>query len=183
MDLATTVQLSSVERAHVQAEVDRFNARLNEGRESKQELGKDDFLLLLVTQLQNQDPTQPMEDKEFIAQMAQFSSLEQITNLGESFAGVSETLGRQTALSLLGSSVDIETGFQSVSGTVSAVTTGSDPQVRVGDSYYPVSDITRAYAGATPGVEPVRGDREGSVQTDSTGDGDSAGYTTQEVLR
>lgn len=44
-------------------------------------LGKDQFLKILMTQLQNQDPSSPMDDKEFIAQMAQFSSLEQMSNV------------------------------------------------------------------------------------------------------
>ncbi|MBU9714549.1 flagellar hook assembly protein FlgD [Evansella tamaricis] len=45
------------------------------------DLDKDAFLRILITQLQNQDPLNPMEDKEFIAQMAQFTALEQMTNM------------------------------------------------------------------------------------------------------
>jgi flagellar basal-body rod modification protein FlgD len=56
-------------------------------------LGKDAFLQLLVTQMTHQDPTQPKADGEFIAQLAQFSSLEQLTEIQKTLAAMSTALG------------------------------------------------------------------------------------------
>ena len=53
-------------------------------------LGKDAFLNLLVTQLQHQDPTQPMADGEFLAQLAQFSSLEQLQQMNQSLTQIAQ---------------------------------------------------------------------------------------------
>jgi flagellar basal-body rod modification protein FlgD len=52
------------------------------------DMGKDAFLNLLVTQLQHQDPTQPMADGEFLAQLAQFSSLEQLQQMNQSLTQI-----------------------------------------------------------------------------------------------
>ena len=61
-----------------------------ENREIKSELGKDDFLKLLITQLTHQDPFDPINDTEFIAQMAQFSALEQMTNVASGMENLLE---------------------------------------------------------------------------------------------
>jgi flagellar basal-body rod modification protein FlgD len=59
--------------------------------EPKKELNKDDFLNLMVTQLKNQDPLNPLDNNEFISQTTQFSSLEQLINIGESIKGLAES--------------------------------------------------------------------------------------------
>jgi flagellar basal-body rod modification protein FlgD len=58
----------------------------------KAELGRDQFLKLLITQLKHQDPLNPMESVEFTAQLAQFSSLEQLFKLGDSLEGIKTSL-------------------------------------------------------------------------------------------
>jgi flagellar basal-body rod modification protein FlgD len=60
--------------------------------ENKGALGRDEFLKLLITQLKNQDPLNPMQSVEFTAQLAQFSSLEQLFNIGESMEGIKTSL-------------------------------------------------------------------------------------------
>lgn len=60
--------------------------------EPKKELNKDDFLNLMVTQLKNQDPLNPLNNSEFISQTTQFSSLEQLINIGESIKGLAESM-------------------------------------------------------------------------------------------
>lgn len=67
---------------------------INKQRDQRQTgpdtMGKDAFMKILIAQLQNQDPTNPMKDNEFIAQMAQFSSLEQTMNLANAFEKFAE---------------------------------------------------------------------------------------------
>ncbi|BFH67997.1 hypothetical protein J27TS7_38180 [Paenibacillus dendritiformis] len=63
-----------------------------------QTLGKDEFLKILITQLQNQDPMQPMQDRDFIAQMAQFSSVEQLMNIQTQLGSLHQALGMSSSL-------------------------------------------------------------------------------------
>jgi flagellar basal-body rod modification protein FlgD len=68
-------------------------------------LGKDDFLKLLVGQLQHQDPMQPSDDQQWIGQMAQFSQLEQVTNTADTTQKIVDTLNTNGTLALIGHTV------------------------------------------------------------------------------
>lgn len=88
-------------------------------REKPKQLGKDDFLKLLITQLSKQDPTNPVKDQDFIAQMANFSSLEQMKNVATSM----QRLEAKQSYTLIGKFVsgpDFLTG-ETVNGVVGAV--------------------------------------------------------------
>ncbi|MGI6122582.1 MAG: flagellar hook capping FlgD N-terminal domain-containing protein [Acetivibrionales bacterium] len=105
------------------------------------ELGKDDFLKLLITQVQNQDPMNPSTDTEFIAQLAQFSSLEQMQNLNKTFA-------YSTGFSLMGKYISAEVDDKSgnikfVDGMVESVRImNGEVYAVVGEDDVPLSKIS-----------------------------------------
>jgi flagellar basal-body rod modification protein FlgD len=99
------------------------------------------FLTLLITQLKNQDPMNPQDSSQFVAQLAQFSSLEQMTQLNSSFSSVLDN----SAAGMIGQTVTVadpntQAGF--VTGQVTGVVYfANGPAVQVNGTNYPLSAI------------------------------------------
>ena len=134
-----------IERTRVEQAVNENNKKLEiDGRKIKQQLDKDDFMMLMIAQLKNQDPTNPVDDKQSIAQMAQFSSLEQMSNMARDFKLMATMIGNNNAAAVLGKSVDVDMGSgREASGIVSAVEMGETPQVVIDGNYYDYRSIVR----------------------------------------
>ncbi|MDR2104089.1 MAG: flagellar hook assembly protein FlgD [Treponema sp.] len=143
--MAIHVELNPQEKTALAQIVQEHNSKINQGKNPQQNLGKDDFLKILITQLSYQDPTAPMEDKEFIAQMAQFSTLDQMTSMASDFARLRELISGNEAVNALGKSVELTEGDKFVQGTVKAVTRGGIPQVLVNGMYYHWDQVTRVF--------------------------------------
>ncbi len=109
----------------------------------KSTLTTQDFLQLLSTQLQNQDPLQPMDDTAYLAEMAQFTSLQQMNTLSSTVAVMSSSQQQLAAVSYIGANVTMNNGKNgTVSGTVTSVdTSGSTPQLQVNGTYYPLTSL------------------------------------------
>jgi flagellar basal-body rod modification protein FlgD len=121
------------------------------GRNTKAKLGQDDFMKILVAQLRNQDPLTPMEDKDFIAQMAQFSTLEQMESLntGALFSQACALVGKDV-YSLIGNG---DGTTQAVFGKVQSVQTIQGiPYLDVGGKLIPYSTDLIVYAGSDIGA-------------------------------
>lgn len=106
------------------------------------ELGKDEFLKLLVCQLQNQDPLNPQDDTDFIAQLAQFSALEQMTNMNN-------TMTSTSAYSLVGKEVIVQTKdstgeYKEVRGTVDYVEMkNGEASLSIDGNLYSIDDLVQ----------------------------------------
>jgi len=110
------------------------------------ELGKDAFLQLLVQQMQNQDPLEPVDNSQMIAQLAQFSALEQMNNLNENFALLSgnvDQLNFISANSLIGKEITgLDVDGNVVEGVVERVhMDGSLVYLAVGDKLVSMAGV------------------------------------------
>ncbi len=118
-------------------------------RTNKQVLGQDDFLKLLSVQFQSQDPMKPMEDTAFIAQMAQFSSLEQTQTLTQQMTQMRTNQDLVTANSYIGRQLTVDAGNgKTVTGNVTAVdASGTSPQLIINGQSYGLSSVLRVELG------------------------------------
>jgi flagellar basal-body rod modification protein FlgD len=109
-----------------------------------QTLGQEQFLQILVAQLQNQDPLEPASDTEFIAQLAQFNQLNGINQLNASFDQILQLQELSSGSSMLGKTVQ----FLSEDGTIlsgkvsQVIADGNDILLRVNDGLIGLEDIT-----------------------------------------
>ena len=118
-------------------------ASTQSGRTTGSELGKDAFLSILVSQLQNQDPLSPMEDTDFIAQMAQFSSLEQMQALNSSFTANQATgmIGQYVYAEIVEDGQTVP-----VFGKVDGISMINDETfLHIGDRNVPVDKVMEVY--------------------------------------
>ena len=128
----------------------------------QQSLGQADFLELMVAQLQNQDPSEPMDNNQFLSQMAQFSMVNGIDSLNTGFSNMSSSiLGDQglQAAGLLDRQALVETSLASfdgnkpITGTIEAPANSSDIKVTVKDNSGSVVRVFAAQIGPSPAVE------------------------------
>lgn len=96
------------------------------------QIGIQDFLKILVAQLGNQDPLKPMDNQEFVTQLAQFTSLQQTQEMNDKLGSLLTAYASQQSIGLLNKTVDVETPNGPDSGVVSALSfTSGEPRLTV----------------------------------------------------
>ncbi len=107
----------------------QINGRANDVSKDKNSLGQEDFLSLMIAQVRSQDPFEPMKNGEFIAQMAQFATVDGVNNMQASLADLSKSLNSSQALAaadLVGRSVlsAVDSVQLQAQGSISGVIAG-----------------------------------------------------------
>ncbi len=110
------------------------------GSAANQQLGANEFLQLLTTELQNQDPTQPVDDTQSVAQLAQFSALQATDELNQSFQNFQSNFGVLQASTLIGKSVSVEVSNSSTGNSSSISGTVTGIQVQNGQPYFTMNN-------------------------------------------
>jgi flagellar basal-body rod modification protein FlgD len=124
-------------------------------REARNELGKDDFLKLLMTQMQYQDPLNPMDNTAFVAQLAQFSSLEQMNNLYKSsaYSQGMQMVGKDITATVYN---DTTKKYDYVEGAVeSVVVKNGNIYLTVGETDVPIEKVETVKDGTASGVNSI----------------------------
>jgi flagellar basal-body rod modification protein FlgD len=105
-----------------------------------------DFLQLLTSEMENQDPLNPVSNDQYLAELAQFTSLQQTTDMSSTLTSMSNQMQQTAAMSYLGMQVSLtDSGGNPVSGVVSQVgNSGGVPYVIVNGTQYNASSITTA---------------------------------------
>jgi flagellar basal-body rod modification protein FlgD len=119
-------------------------------------LDVNDFLSLITVQLTNQDPLKPMEDTQFISQMASFTSLQQMQTLSKDFSSFTTDSKSMNAQNYLGKNVTLATDKGVVSGMVTAVTyNDGNPEITVGGKSYDPAFVTGITMAPAPTTTPT----------------------------
>jgi flagellar basal-body rod modification protein FlgD len=90
------------------------------------QLNQQDFIKILMTQLTYQDPLKPMDNEQFMAQMAQFTALEQTTEMNTNLLQLIQNQAALQSVGLIGRTVDVSTASGTQTGTVSALSYSGD---------------------------------------------------------
>ena len=132
---------------------------------------KDMFLSLMLQQMKNQDPTQPMDNNEWLAQLAQYSTLEQMTQMNDGLAqltgtmqalvaGVAQNSNITQTLSLIGKEVDImpdpENPDEIITGTVTEATfEDGEGKIKINGKYYSIAYVQNIREAGSSSDTPV----------------------------
>ena len=147
-NITYTAQIKDGKVASSVSKVDKETGKIKSDEVSDTaggKLDKDAFLQLLVAQMKYQDPLEPTDNTEYISQLANFSSLEQMTNMNDSLANMSMAADLQRASNLVGNFATVKVGEQTITGKVDSVEyKDGKAYLSIEDNKYPLENLVES---------------------------------------